>query len=107
MERALNGGFPEPLAGQPVRVVRCRHDACGAETRIRLPLVLTGDAVRRVVCSSCQQAFECDGAVEVGVAERPRARGWLSDPESPAWRYLSIPIAAATVVAVLFLIQGC
>jgi hypothetical protein len=107
VEQALNGGFPEPLAGQPVRVVRCLHDACGAETRIRLPAALHGDAVRRVVCNSCRQAYECDGAVEVGVAGRRRARGWLSDPDSPAWKYLSIPVAAAIVVAALFAIQGC
>lgn len=105
MERAVNGGFPEPLEGQPVRLVRCRHGACGAETRVRLPRAVSAEAVRRVVCDSCRQAFDCEAAVDEGAAE-PRS-GWLSDPESPAWRYLSIPVAAAVVIGVLALIQGC
>jgi hypothetical protein len=33
-------------------------------------------------------------------------RGWLSNPESHIWRYLSIPIAAAAVIVALVLIQG-
>jgi hypothetical protein len=124
VERAGNGGFPEPLAGEPVRAVRCRHDACGADTRVRLPGVLSADAVRRVVCDSCQRAFTCQGVVDEGAVEpaplpsgAPTSPapapspvgvpGWLSDPESRAWRYLSIPIAAAVVIGALALIQGC
>jgi hypothetical protein len=120
VERAVNGGFPEPLAGEPVRAVRCRHAACGAETRVRLPGVLSADAVRRVVCDSCQRAFTCQGVVDEGAVEptsppaavptspsRVGVPGWLSDPESRAWRYLSIPIAASVVIGALALIQGC
>lgn len=105
-----------------MREVRCRHDACGAETRVRLPRALSAGAVRRVVCDSCNETYECEGAVDEGVAKSqspvpasPEApppppsapRGWLSDPESPVWRYLSIPVAAAVVIGVLALIQGC
>lgn len=128
VEGAANGGFPEPLAGEPVRVVRCRHEACGGETRVRVPGVLSSEAVRRVVCGSCRQAFECGGAVNEGVVEPAspsravaaasqvepvRASpgiavpGWLSDPDSRVWRYLSIPVAAAAVIGALALIQGC
>lgn len=128
VERAVNGGFPEPLAGEPVRLVRCRHDACGAETRVRLPGVLATEAVRRVVCDQCQQTFECEAAIDEGAVEPPSppsavpsttstapastpsrtgVPGWLSDPESRAWRYLSIPIAAGVVIGALALIQGC
>ncbi len=127
VERAVNGGFPEPLAGEPVRVVRCRHEACGADTRVRLPGVLSAHAVRRVVCDSCQRAFTCEGVVDEGAVEpaspaavpgaapaapgsapsRVGVPGWLSDPQSRAWRYLSIPIAAAAVIGALALIQGC
>ncbi len=32
---------------------------------------------------------------------------WLSDPESTAWRYLSIPVAAAAVIGALVLLQSC
>jgi hypothetical protein len=75
--------------------------------------VLSADAVRRVVCDHCHQAFECEAAVDEGVVGPSGAppatgvRGWLSDPESAAWRYMSIPVAAAAVVGVLALIEGC
>ncbi len=92
---------------------------------MRLPRELPAQAVRRVVCERCKQPFACDAVdavLDVGVLERvaapkqPRAqwltstttsvRGWLSDPESHAWRYLSIPVAAAAVIVALVLIQG-
>jgi hypothetical protein len=98
-----NGGFPEPLDGQPTRTVARRHPDCGATTRVRIPRVVGADAVRRVVCERCHETFE--------VAEPQGGRigvpGWLSDPDSPAWRYLSIPVAAAAVVGALVLLQGC
>jgi hypothetical protein len=74
---------------------------------------VSADAVRRVVCDHCHQAFACEAAVDEGVVEPSGAspstgvRGWLSDPDSAAWRYLSIPVAAAAVVGVLALIEGC
>jgi hypothetical protein len=87
---------------------------------VRLPRELPAQAVRRVVCERCKQPFACDAVdavLDVGVLEpvsappkQPRAqwltRGWLSDPESHAWRYLSIPVAAAAVIVALVLIQG-
>lgn len=127
--RDLNGGFPEPPAGDPVRIVRTAHPACGGETRIRLPGCLPPRAVRRVVCERCELPFSCDaveeldaapalataGAAGAGVAEPPAATGrrelrarlpGLPPPESRGWRWLGIPLAAIAVVAVLILIQG-
>lgn len=95
-----NGGFPEPVAGEPVRLVRARHDACGTSTRVRVPPALPARAVRRVVCDACHQPFECDGADDVGVVEPRESAG------SRLWKYLSIPIAAAVVIVALILIQG-
>ena len=130
-----NGGFPEPLAGEPIRLVRARHETCGAATRLRLPGDLPASAVRRVVCQGCHEPFETDQILEVGVvagnlnghralpapgalvpvfreprapvaaAKLGRARSWLN-PRSRAWRLMSIPIAAAAVVGGLLLIQG-
>jgi hypothetical protein len=100
VERESNGGFPEPVAGEPVRLVRARHDACGASTRVRVPPALPARAVRRVVCDSCHQPFECDSADDVGVVEPRESTG------SRLWKYLSIPVAAAAVIVALILIQG-
>ena len=121
-----------PVAGEPVRLVRCRHDACGTATRVRLPRALPAKVVRRVVCNTCKASFECDAVLDVGVVESngsndavavskgsgdaaqtsrgrrrlPSAPRWLSNPNSRAWKYLSIPIAAVLVVGALMLIQG-
>ena len=102
---------------------------------MRVPRVLAASAVRRVVCDGCREPFDCEGALDDGVGEAaplaaaavaaerptpaPQAEGagaarparsrmprWLSDPESDAWRYLSIPIAAAAVIGALLLIQS-
>ena len=122
MEQTHNGGFPEPLPGEPVRQVRCTHDVCGADTRVRIPFALSAEAVRRVVCEGCGQVYETDGVVDEAVAvvaaepAPPEAAagappsgvpGWLSNPDSRVWRYLSIPVAAAAVIGALALIQGC
>lgn len=100
VERNSNGGFPEPVAGEPVRLVRCRHDACGTSTRVRVPPSLPARAVRRVVCESCRQPFECDGADDAGVVAARESGA------SRLWKYLSIPVAAAAVIVALILIQG-
>jgi hypothetical protein len=114
--RETNGGFPEPLAGEPIRLVRCRHDACGASTRVRLPRALPARAVRRVVCEGCRQPFDAGSVDDEGVlaggkgappaASRRLVPDWLSNPESRTWKYLSIPLAAAAVIAALLLLQG-
>ncbi len=62
-----NGGFPVPVAGEAIRLVRCEHEACGVETCVRLPAVLPAKVVRRVVCDGCRQPFECDYVLDVGV----------------------------------------
>ena len=116
MEREGNGGFPIPVPGEAIRLVRCEHEACGAATGVRLPAVLPAKVVRRVVCDGCRQAFECDYVLDAGVLApgapasglplpHARAPGRLFNPEGRVWRYLSIPIAAALVVGALILIQ--
>jgi hypothetical protein len=131
---AANGGFPEPPDG-PVRVVSARHPGCGAATRVRLPGVLEAEVVRRVQCVGCEEEFETEVVVELGVEEpertepepaprrvrrprmprvrmprpslpRPRLPQLrLIDPSEPIWRFASVPIAAAAVIAGLMLIQ--
>lgn len=64
-ENALNGGFPEPPAGAPVRIVAARHDACGASTRVRLPASVPPSVVRRFHCAGCAAAFEAQWVEEV------------------------------------------
>jgi len=100
VQRKSNGGFPEPVAGAPVRVVRCHHDACGTATRVRVPPALPARAVRRVVCESCRQPFQCDGGDDVGVMDAGESGA------GRLWKYLSIPVAAAAVIGALILIQG-
>jgi hypothetical protein len=106
VERENNGGFPEPLAGEAVRLVRCRHQACGAATRVRLPQVLPATVVRRVVCDGCHEPFRSDHVFDVGVALplRPAQKPGLFSPHGPAWRYLSVPFAALMVAGGLALI---
>lgn len=97
MDRATtNGGFPLPPDSEPVRLVRTRHEACGGETRVRLPHTVPARAVRRVVCERCAVPFEAT-ATE---SRRPR----LS--RESAWRWASVPLAAALVLGALSLIQG-
>ena len=106
-----------PVAGEAVRLVRCEHEACGAATCVRLPLQLPAKAVRRVVCDGCRQPFECDYVLDDGVVgpgvlapglplPHTQAPPQLFSPEGRAWRYLSVPVAAAAVIGALILIQS-
>jgi hypothetical protein len=117
MERENNGGFPEPVPGEPVRLVKCRHDACGTSTRVRVPQALPARAVRRVVCDGCRQRYECEG-VDDGegaagggtagggaTADSAPAGGTVPNRENRIWKYLSFPLAAAAVILVLVLVQ--
>jgi hypothetical protein len=99
----LHGGFPEPPPGDPVRVVRAAHSACGGETRIRLSGYLSPRTVRRAVCERCAESFACE---EVEELERPRDLPKLPLPDSPVWRWLGIPLAAAAVAVALLFLQG-
>ena len=108
MEGESNGGFPEPLAGEAVRLVRCRHEICGAATRVRLPQVLPATVVRHIVCDGCHEPFDSDQIFDVGVAHPAhpaQASGGPFFVQGRAWRYLSIPIAAAIVGGALALIE--
>ncbi|HYU59430.1 MAG TPA: hypothetical protein VEK39_01610 [Solirubrobacterales bacterium] len=115
-----NGGFPEPPFGVPIRVVRAAHEVCGAETRVRIPGAIPARAVRRVVCEHCARPFECEAVEDTVDAGgfgwlpsfpdlsglRPRRPDWLDAPPGRTWRWLSVPLAAAAVIAGLVLIQG-
>ena len=104
-----NGGFPEPPPGAPVRVVRAEHQACGAETRVRLPSPLPAVAVRRVVCQGCAQPYEAQTVEELeedaDLAEASQ-KPWIRDPHSRGFRILSLGVGAALVIGALALIQG-
>src|SRR4051794_34347185 len=68
-----NGGFPEPWIGEPVQLVRCRHDACGETTLVRLPRAIPTEAVRVVVWGGCKESFDAGEIEAVGVrAPAPR-----------------------------------
>jgi hypothetical protein len=125
-----NGGFPEPPAGEPVRVVAARHSECGEATRVRLPSSVPARAVRRMCCARCAQPFSADRVEEVAVEDAgsgrtkaPRAkaapvgpqrsRPSLArvklhdfDPDSRFWTLLSLPLAAVAVIVALVLLQG-
>ena len=131
---AENGGFPEPPAGEPQRLVRARHAACGNETRVRLPSALPARTVRQVVCRTCSATYECDGAEELGLMSPQEAASYQPPPAPPSglavafarlralarpslpwnmpsldsriWRYGSAAVAALAVIAILALIQG-
>jgi hypothetical protein len=103
----------------PVHVVGAAHEACGLETRVRIPGAMPAQAVRRVVCGHCSRPFECEAyeAPDDGgggwLASLPDLRGlvparpgFLDAPPGRIWRWLSVPIAAAAVIGGLILIQG-
>ena len=126
---ARNGGFPEPLDGERVRVVAARHAGCAQETRVRIPHAVPARAVRRVRCSSCSEEFETETIEELEegsrtarlVAYGSRLRAALPsvkmgilptlplqriEPSGSTWRLLSVPAAAALVIGGLLVIQG-
>ena len=80
-----------------MRLVASHHDACGGETRVRLPRAVPSRAVRRVVCDRCEQPYEPPRVEE---ATEPFARRTVS------WRWLSLPVAGVAVLAVLSAVQG-
>ncbi len=67
--RRLNGGFPEPHGGLNVRLVRVDHRGCGGGTMIRVPVEVPDEAIRRVVCSGCQESFAPRQVQALGVLD--------------------------------------
>jgi hypothetical protein len=93
--------------------VRCEHVACGAKTRIRLPAAVPLRAVRRVVCDGCHQAFDCRRVEEVAAEPRggaARAGATVGDalrsPPGRLWAWISVPLAALAVLALLTVLVG-
>jgi hypothetical protein len=102
-----NGGLLQPLSGEPLRLVRARHDACGVETRVDLPRGVPARAVRRLVCEGCEEPYDVATVAELGLIAPKSAPA----PETPAtdsrfWRWGSFVVAAFAVVGILLLIQG-
>ncbi|HEY8465192.1 MAG TPA: hypothetical protein VIL04_00150 [Solirubrobacterales bacterium] len=87
----------------PTRLVAARHDACGAETRARIPRAVPARAVRRLVCQRCAVPFEAEVA---DAAPAPRRRPRLPEPGAAAWRWAGVPLAAVAVVAAVSLLNG-
>lgn len=121
---AVNGGFPLPAAGQPQRLVRVRHEACGTETRVRLPRPVPALAVRRVVCEHCAAPYEATAGAATEAEIPPRggapisrtAAGRMRFPRLPGagaavgretiLRWAGLPLAAVAVLLALNAIQG-
>ena len=125
-----NGGFPLPAPGHAERLLESSHAACSGRTRVRLPAALPMRAVRRVVCDHCDAAYDPAELVEVRPERRrlrsprpamPSLKGRslpmpsLSLPSSlptvtlPSGldaRWLTLPIAALAVFAILSLVRG-
>ena len=104
---SANGGFPVPPESESVRLVASHHDACAGETRVRLPAPLPSRAVRRVVCERCAEPYWPGRIDDLGIEGLSGGRR-LSLPSlpQPAWRWVSLPAAAAAVVVGLVLIQS-
>jgi len=116
-----NGGFPLPASGRAERVVESSHAVCSGRTRVRLPAALPARTVRRVVCDHCEETYEASELVEVRqrrlrLPAKPSLAARISKPRVPVpsvsmpagfdARWLSLPIAALAVFAVLSLAQG-
>lgn len=68
-----NGGIPAPPPDLPTRVVAARHDACGTETRVRVPGSVPARALRRLICARCAQPFETEALADLGVQDAAAA----------------------------------
>jgi hypothetical protein len=122
-ENPANGGFPEPPAGEAVRIVAARHSSCGEATRVRLPGSVPARAVRRMCCASCAQPFSADHVEEIAIEQAgqpasepagpkrslpalPKISLPDFDPNGRFWTLASLPLAAVAVVVALLLLQG-
>ncbi len=90
-DQKANGGYFEPPAEVAARFVRAHHDACGADTRVRLPETVPARAVRRLRCSGCQQAFETAAATDVEPETSPAA---AATTEAAGGRRFRLPALA-------------
>jgi hypothetical protein len=126
-----NGGFPLPAPGGKQRLVEATHAGCAKTTRVFLPAVLPLRAVRRFVCDHCERIEDAAQVLEVrpslgrrlrammpslpgssaGAPARPAALPSVSVP-SPSMpsridpRWLTLPVAALAVFAILSLVNG-
>jgi hypothetical protein len=100
-----NGGFPEPISGEPQRLIRARHDACGTATRVRLPRVVPARAVRRVVCERCESPYDAGPVEEIALIDPARQAPAPAPGESRARRWGSAVLAAFAVAGILLLIR--
>ena len=98
------------------------HGGCSKSTRVSLPAVLPLRSVRRVVCDHCENLFEASNIVEVRPGRGQRLRAAmpalpalsgpslsvpsLSMPSRFDLRWLTVPVAALAVFAILSLLKG-
>lgn len=90
-----NGGYPEPPATVPIKVVVALHHACGEETRVRLPEILPTRAIRTLHCSHCDQDFSAETVedlTQAATAVAPEAAAVA--PEAPAPEFAAASPAA-------------
>ena len=107
-ENALNGGFPEPPSTAPVRVVAAHHDACGADTRVRLPGSVPARAVRRFHCAGCAAAFTARHVEEIELRLAESAPVIDAPPAVEATPVVEAPpvVAAAPIVEAAAIVEA-
>ena len=103
-----NGGFPLPAPGGPKRVVVATHSGCAAATRVSLPAALPSRSVRRIFCERCERLCEAAAVIEVKPSPAERLRSLVPAMPSVSMdlRWLTLPVAAVAVFAVLSLLNG-
>lgn len=84
-----NGGFPQPPAGEPFRVVRCSHTACGTETRVRLPQALPERAIHRIVCDGCRELYPAAASLAGLIGPSSPSNGAVAEPVAPSGALLN------------------
>ncbi len=115
--------LPAPVSAAAVRRVVCHGCAAAFETPDAEHVeIVEPSALTAAPASAALSSPEPVPAADAGSATRPPRRAkllsapslprrpsapaWLKDPGSRAWRWASIPLAAAAVIGGLLLIQG-
>lgn len=116
-----NGGFPLPASGGTQRLVEASHSGCAQRTRVTLPAVLPVRAVKRIFCEHCERLCDVASVVEVRPSRAERIRRLMpsvpsvslaasaptvSMPVDLDRRWLTVPLAALAVFAVLNTLNG-
>ena len=101
-------------------MVEASHSGCAARTRVSLPASLPVRAVRRIFCARCECLCEATAVSELRPSVGERLRGMVPAVALPAsisrpssitvprvdLRWLTLPVAAVAVFAILGLLNG-